>query len=428
MLVGRGLGDDGATLAGDLALMIENDPSISEAWLGFVAYRNICRAMGMGDVAHIHGIPLQSKSGLADMLTLVLSVASPEQTMNMIAGEQSPLFGLQFPTLDIGIGSSWKRRSFPPQRETFCTIFSADADHVTFGLIGANTEYLNYYALRAHEAGPPMTLSVPAFLLYWTPNVLLTERPREWTIWQHVETREIVQVTPGTRTQSSNNQVSYFTPDGRREATPIVTFYRLYRELPTPPERHIWHQHGQLFTVERTEKSLTLHPYAAHEGSSRAGVRETTSADFYELYEALVFEDQLVTFHADKVVLRKNARWHLKSDPDHSVTIVDIGRVGSADYVRFTDTDLRVEELTHFLAEFVHIGIELPCRVGETWVGLTEPSRQGVILEVDTTFGRATLRLEDGSEVAISRDTLSSQFRKLDIRSYWEILDSDDGT
>jgi hypothetical protein len=78
--VSGGLGDDGASLAEDLTQMIANDCSIFEIEMGFLAYDRLCRALGMGAVAHIQGIPLFMRGTLADALSLVFYDATLART------------------------------------------------------------------------------------------------------------------------------------------------------------------------------------------------------------------------------------------------------------------------------------------------------------------------------------------------------------
>ena len=105
-LVGRGLGDDGTILAGDLTRMIQENPSISEVWLGFVAYRNLCRAVGMGDVAHIRGVPLHSMPSLADALAVVFFTAVSRPEPNPTSSDQGPPPCRLIP-MPCAVGETW---------------------------------------------------------------------------------------------------------------------------------------------------------------------------------------------------------------------------------------------------------------------------------------------------------------------------------
>lgn len=433
-LVGRGLGDDGTILAGDLGRIIEEDSSVSEVWLGFIAYRNLCRAVGMGDVAHIHGVSTQEKPGLADVLTYVFftsseaAAAAVPPTRPIISADQRlPSFGLQFPARDIPIGSVWKRRSLAKDRDVLCRVISDNNNHhVTFRV---NTQ-------RIEDARPAATLSVADFCLYWTPNTPLTGPPRAWTIWQHLETEQLVQVTSGTPTQTANNQASYVTPDGKRETTPIVTFYRLYRELPTPPEGHVWHRQGELFTAQVTGDLVAVHPYAVHE--EPLVPHTVTPVVFYGLYKPLVFEDELCVqpdFEDElcvqppvPTVLQRDARWTLKADPNYAAFIVDIGRVSDGtDYVRYNNSDgLHTKELQAFLTLFELPPRFIPCEVGETWVDLETSKREALIDRIDPARGKVLLRWESGALTTLSLEQLTAGYRKLDVRSYWEMLESAD--
>jgi len=419
-LVGRGLGDDGTVLAGDLTRLIQEDPSASEVWLGFVAYRNLCRAICMGDVAHIHGVTLHSKPALADALTVVFFGTDTELVRATTTSERPPAFGAQFPSDgEIPIGSLWKRRRSDWGRELTCRVVSDDnRHHVT----------LRVLARRAEDMQPVVTLPVETFHLYWTPNVPLTECPRPWTVWQHIETGQVVQVTPGTPTQAANHQVSYFTADGLRETTPVVTFYRLHHELPAPPQGHIWCRDGSLFVAQLTDGGVTVHPYAVHEPSSHISPRAVTFAEFYSQYVPLVFEDELIVYDQE-VFVQRDTRWTLKANPDVAAFIVDVGRARHAsDYVRFNnDAGLHVQELLSFLSEYELPPRAIPCQVGETWVGLEDPKREVTIARVDPAFGKVVIRWESDVSTTLNVEELVTQFRKLDVRSYWEILDSDEG-
>jgi hypothetical protein len=397
--------------------MIREDPSVSEVWLGYVAYRNLCRAIGMGDVSHMQGVPLRCRSSMADALTVVFYEQSAAPGRSAVASDGPPPFGVQFPSREIAIGSLWKRRSREWGRDQVCRVLSsANEHHVTFRVV-----------TPPDETRPALTASLENFHVYWTPDVQLRDCPRAWTIWQHLETDQVVQVMPGTPTQIANNQVAYFTPDGRRETTPVVTFHRLYRELPAPPTGHIWCRDDCLFTVELHDGEATAHPYTVHEESRQAISSALGCAAFYATYKPLTFEDELVVLYPEALVQR-DARWGSKADPNYSAFIIDIGRVSDgADYVRFNnDAGLHVMELRKFLSEFELPPQPIPCEVGETWVDLVDPKRQGVIAKVDPARGQVVMHWDARAETTYSVEALLHQFRKLDVRSYWEILDSED--
>src|SRR5690606_10336631 len=108
---------------------------------------------------------------------------------------------------------------------------------------------------------------------------------------------------------------------------------------------------------------------------------------------------------------------------------VDVGRARHAsDYVRFNnDAGLHVQELLSFLSEYELPPRAIPCQVGETWVGLEDPKREVTIARVDPAFGKVVIRWESDVSTTLNVEELVTQFRKLDVRSYWEILDSDEG-
>lgn len=413
-LIARGLGDDGTVLMGDLHQMIEGDSSISEIWVGFVAYRNLCRAIGMGDLGHVHGVPIRSHSTLADALTLVFS--NPRGNLEdteALAGVSVPRFGVRFPEFDVHPGSVWKRRAICAKREIFCSVRSVEGCQVTFEITGSQIE---------------MTLDADGFLLYWAPHIRQTQCPANWTIWRHLETRQLVQVTTGTSTQILNGQVSYFTSDGRREATPIATFHRLYQELPAPPEGHIWCKGDELFEVDRVDDEVSVCPYGLHE-EPLAQPRLVKIRTFYAEYDPLLLVDELedegLGFESS---LRTGARWRNREDLSTTI-VLDKGRVGAKSYVRFlVGAMLHIMEQASFLSGFEHFPVPLPYCIGETWVSLQDPSRSGVIVDTRVApSGYLFIRwVDDDSVTLLSLQALTSQYRRLDVRSYWEILDEDE--
>lgn len=420
-LVSRGLADDGAFLAEDLARVISDTPSISEIWLGFVAHRNLCRAMGVGNVDHFQGVPLEMNASFPDTLAVVFfttgQAPSPEAT-------QAPLFGSQFPSRAVPFNSVWRRRSLTSASSSLCRVVSpVNEHHVTFRFMSCE---------EISNPSPAKTLPVSTFHLYWKQNVLQTDAPSTWTVWRHRDTGQLVQVTPNSATHNANGQVSYVTPEMLTETTPITTFHRLYRELPTPPDDHVWFRDGELYTAATRGDQIVVTPYVVHEALDSSPSAEHSSlfspAAFYARHRPVIFEDELFVNRPSTAILRRDAHWQRVADTAVSAFIVDIGQVeGGIGYVRFNNRDgSHIMEQRRFLEEFQTAPRPIPCAVGETWVGIQPQTPEVLVEEVDSLRGNIVLRLESGIQTTLSVEQFAQQYRKLDIRSYWEILDSQD--
>lgn len=411
-LVGQGLADDGSVLAADIAQTMRAVLPVTEVWLGFVAYRTLCRAMGMGDVGHMQGVPLLCKASLQATLTVVFYKASTAAREEEV---RSPPFGHDFPSRTVEIGSLWRRRTTGWHGELCRVVAPHNARNVTCRLLTPDD-----------DPRPAITLPLATFHLYWTPHVALTECPRPWTIWRHIESDQLVQVIPGTATHSANSQVTYVTRHGNHETTPVVTFHRLHRELPAPPDGHIWHRSGYLYLAETRDGYATALPHQLHEASRAVPAQSFDIAEFFDSHEPLVFEDEIVSYDPEAVIQR-DARWERKGDPFDAAFIVDIGRAGDTnDFVRFNnDAGHHVMELQQFLTKFELPPCSVPCEPEETWLNLENPKQEIIIDRVDAPRRKVFIRSES-RVTSVSFAELMAQYRKLDVRSYWEILDSED--
>lgn len=413
-LISRGLGDDGAILAADLHQMIETDAAISEIWIGFVAHRNLCRALSMGNVPHVHGVPIHMRVDLGDLLTLVFSkTESPSDDVGdallyAVQAVRPGRFAFGFQPIDIRVSSRWMRRSNSSGRGVFCIVLAVEGDTVRFGVPGRIGDCFE---------------SRKDFLTHWTPNARqATDRPRETSIWKHQETDHLVQVIEATTTQMANSQIPYVLFGGQRETTPLATFYRLYREIPTPPEDHIWCRERQLFEVERKDRLSLVRPCPSWEAATITEPQEIESATLYSLYEPLVFIDGVAC-------LRGGTWWSSPASPEN-VLIVDLGTLwgDSMTFVRFSRAGVvHIREASSFRAEYTYCPPKSACEVGETWISREHPDRQGLILKnIEPDCEWVTLRWNDGVEDTLSHDDLVASYRRLDVRTYWEMLDIGD--
>lgn len=243
----------------------------------------------------------------------------------------------------------------------------------------------------------------------------------------HRETTHFVQVLEGTAIHAAHQQVHYLNYKGQRETTALRTFRRLYRELPTPPEDHLWYSNGVLYEVDRIGSTCHLRPVRPGDATPPTGMNAQT---LYSTCRPLVFSEQ-VTLNPT-LAIRSGSTWLNKSSPSgETVTVKDVGIVESSGpkYVRFTQQngDASMLEVGIFCDHYEYLPPPPPCQVGETWVSLTDPTRQCVIRKDDNPpLSQATVQWRDGELEVLSHEKLTSEYEKLDIRSYWELLDSDD--
>lgn len=388
-LVSRGLGDDGMTLASDLHDLFGSD-SATEVRIGFTAYRALCRALGMGDVPHIHGVRVTQQPTLADLLTLVFFTTRPAAAETP-AEAAPPWPGFSFVATEILPFSYWQRR-FEDQVDASCRLLSIEPrGRVVVQMDGAASQ----------------TTLLQEFLLNWMPA--REERTPSGTVWRHVETGRLVQIVESTQTQRANHQVAYVTFTGQHETTPQVTFLRLYQEMPTPPENYLWSFEGEVFRIEREDRKVRAYPLDAE---SQIPPRELGVMDLYAHYE------WFVDHHGTDDSLRASARWASLRDPSDVVTVLGVGS-----HVRFVRGDeMLLSTVDSFRTAYVHVPEAPPCAAGETWVHCGRPNVRATIVE--NTLGHALVRwLHTGEEQRLSHAELVKHYQKLDIRSYWEILD-----
>jgi hypothetical protein len=403
-LISFGMSDDGATLAADLHRLLESDSSIVEIRVGFTTYRNLCRSLNMGNVSHLRGVPVRSDSELGDLLTYVFSrhggleasIDSLEQAVD--AQRPTVQFCDSFKPLDVIPGSVWRRN----QGLLTCSVLRELAGEVVYQISGSNRV---------------ATQSLTEFRRYWMPGE--ASFPRETSVWIHRETEQCIQVLVATPTQAANQQVHYVTLSGQHETTPLRTFQRLYRELPSPPEDHIWFWEGGLFQAERRGDSVHLQPLSP---STPPAVLRT--ATLYSVCQPLAFTES--TFN-----VRSGTRWINKQESETSVIVLDIGVVYATPsyYVRFTQADgrLAIEALDAFCRTYEYPQPPAPCRKGETWVSLDDSTRQCIILKEDEAhLSQATVEWRDGRVEVLPHERLIAEYSRLDVRSYWQMLDNDD--
>lgn len=407
-LISMGMSDDGARLAADLHRLIESGPSVVEIRIGFTTYRNLCRSLNMGDVAQLMGVPVVRDSTLGDLLTNVFSKrggleASVDNLVQALEAQRPPQFCDSFKPLEVTPGSIWRRRTDDGQGSLPCSVISAVVGEVVYQIANINRV---------------VTQNLREFLRYWTPGDH-EAHPRETSIWVHRLSMQCIQVLVATTTQAANQQVRYVTSSGQHETTPLRTFQRLYRELPSPPEDHVWHREGNLFEVERRGDSVHLQPLSA---LGAANVVKTSS---------LYLDCQPLVFTESVAHIRCGTRWVNKSGPPTSVLVLDIGVVCQTPlvYVRFRRTDGThgIDDVNVFCGAYEYHPPPAPCRKGETWFSLKDSTRQCMILEADEGhLSQATVEWRGGEVEVMPHERLITEHRKLDVRSYWQMLDNED--
>lgn len=406
-LISAGMSDDGATLAADLRQLIEGDPSLVEVRVGFTTYRNLCRTLNMGNVTHLMGVPVSEDSTLGDLLSFAFSrrgsLEASFDSLIQIVEAQRPLaqFCTAFRPVEVVAGSVWHRLTTHGIGTLTCHVISEVAGEVTYELT---------------DSGRGSTQNLRDFRTCWAPGDAQSQ-PRETSVWTHRETGLVIQVLVATPTQAANQQVHYVTSAGRHETTPLRTFQRLYRELPSPPEDHIWSWQEGLFEVERRGDSAHLQPLSA---SGAPAVLKT--ATLYSTCRPLVFT-QFITN------VRRGMRWIHKCNPAASVIVVDIGAVQATlqQYVLFRGADATrgIEGLEAFCDAYEYQPPPPPCRAGETWVSLKDSTRQLTICHEDAPSDQALVEWRDGTTDVLPYERLVAEYRKLDIRSYWQMLDDE---
>lgn len=411
-LLSLGLSDDGVRLAEDLHEVMEHQ-SLVQIKIGFTAYRNLCRTLNMGDVGHLRGVPVQMDPTLGDLLTLVLSNDKTERPLPPAPATASlqTVLCLPFRVLEILPASEWRRRTPDGRTALTCTVTSA-AEEVLYSVSGQTRRQTRL-----------------EFLRYWLPGGPM-DRPTEASIWMRRETGHVIQVLEATAIQAAHQQVHYVSPDGQRETTPLRTFQRLYRELPSPPEDQLWHSQGTLYGVERVGNLCCLRPFWP------IASPPTTVMDAETLYstcQPLLFSDNVnVTVDHRLTILSSGSEWLNKSSPNEAVTVQDVAVVegSGSKYVRFLAPGreaLSILEARVFCERYDYRTPMPPCRVGETWVSLGDPSRRCLIRKEDEPpFCVATVEWQDGELETLSHERLTSEFERLDIQSYWERLNADD--
>ena len=247
-------------------------------------------------------------------------------------------------------------------------------------------------------------------------------RPRTSSVWVHRTTDQLVQVLEATNTQAANDQVHYVTKAGQRETTPLRTFERLYRELPTPPEDHVWSLEGEAFKLDRDEQGLHVRPLWPRNRPLPERL------DVVSLFE----QCHPVESYEELGALRVGTQWINKSTPSVKVSVQDICAFGWSrapfNYV-VLQTDLGgtdLQRVDDFLRDYDYQPSLPPCQVGETWESLTAAGRSCIIRKVSVLREEATVEREDGSLDDVPHHLLVRHYRKRDSRSRWQILEADD--
>lgn len=116
-LISRGLGDDGTILAQAVqSLRTLEGLSVIELRMGYRSYRDLCRALGVGNTQHIDGLPIVQDARLEDQLTLAIEQRPADNDLVdafMYALEASKKASLGHPALTeapYAVGETWFHR------------------------------------------------------------------------------------------------------------------------------------------------------------------------------------------------------------------------------------------------------------------------------------------------------------------------------
>jgi len=223
-------------------------------------------------------------------------------------------------------------------------------------------------------------------------------------------------------THIANEQVSYRTLQGVSETTSVVTFRRLYLELPLPPEHHIWALDDKAFRVRRGSNTIrAIGPDSP--------AREYALNEFLETHDPLTFHPAYTDFDGEDdpaLALMSGATWQ---GADGSVVITDVGLTHKrARFVRYQDRSGEcIQADRDFRERFHYVTPAMPCISGDTWIHRSNDALQITITKANALSGKVTFE-ERGSPhlvQTINYSDLVRYYRKLYIRTYWEILDDD---
>lgn len=430
-LVSRGLGDDGTILAQDLHGLRTLTPlEFVEVRMGYRSYRDLCRALGVGRAQHIDGLPIIQDHRLEDQLALAIEHVS--EGRDTFESPPDPVTAPSRLTIDIvdpaiAPESMWRRRN--PKWQAIVEV--SGVEETQDGVV------VNYTYRSGSSFFPDDPTRQPRadFLRYWAPllNPFVLEEvdsviPEVSTYWCHRETRQVVQVKLPTLTHVSNAQVSYMTLSGIVEATPIKTFRRLYAEIPTPPEHHYWARGREVFRVTRDGDTIGVHTV---EGAAPC-LKSLPSVEFFETFDALYFVTRYdyrnvrIGDSDPKGALISGREW--KGDGGGSLVVLDVGLTCSgSEFVRYRQLGAeRLVPLDEFVASFRY-EVTVPCAVGETWAHQQNDDITVKIVDVHPFRGMVSIEEQQSThrcEVRI--DELVHCYRRLDIRSYWELLEAED--
>jgi len=360
--------------------------------MGYSSYRSLCRALNMGNVAHIHGVPLCMDPQVGELLTFAFyRVGRSEQHSG------APLhFCEDFAPASVLPGSHWRRWEGLPT----CTVTSV-GDH---GVVYDSAE------------NRPRSMELPAFLRNWAPHEAV---PRETSVWLHRETRQVVQVLEATLVHAHHGQVHYVTSENRRETTPAQTFQRVYRQLPSPPEDHLWQLGDTLFQASRAGDRVQLQPIWPADATPLT----LRSADLYLRAEAVTFGD--IAFP-----VRRGSEW-INKQTNATCRVLDIGSLRAEGATRYVRVDRggceHLEALDYFLGRHSLAPSPPPCKTGETWVHVSDTTRRCVIRkEGAPPLSQAVVVWTDGTVGYLPHESFSTEYTKLDTLSYWQLLDAED--
>lgn len=431
-LVSRGLGDDGTLLAQDIhGLRTLTTLPFIEVRMGYRSYRDLCRALGVGNTQHVDGLPIIQDHRLEDQLTLAIQHRAERQ--DSAPPPQRPPAATHFearsPSLDPE--STWRRRR--PGSQVVVKIASveetAEGPRVHYTYL-AGGDICNTYE------EDPLVQTRADFLRYWAP---LDEyiagdtslHPHPGTIWCHIKSRQIVEIKLPTTTQVANGQVSYVTVNGSSEATSLKTFRSWYCEVPMPPEDHYWVRPSspEVFEVTRRGDVIYLHDPRG----LAVDLPRLSLPAFLQLYDALYFfsryDDRNVHLAADdpKGALVAGHEWQ---DSQGTVVVLDVGLTCSgSEFVRYKRLDVEsLMPVNEFIASFRYEEPPAPCAEGETWVHRDNDEITVIIVEVRSLRGVVNIEEQQSThryEIRVSE--LLRYYRRLNIRSYWDLLEAEDG-
>jgi hypothetical protein len=234
----------------------------------------------------------------------------------------------------------------------------------------------------------------------------------------------------------ANGGIVAFNKEGEAvQSEKVLTFSRLYRELPYPPGDTVWVQDNLVVWVSNWEDSEEGIVLEGH--TSKGDTFRKKLLDFYTEYNPMTFTTTSV--HTTKgFPLASGEVW---KGGDRVVTIFDIGLFRDHEFIRIQGDieglptyehpagTMAVVPFVEFMESFDPDLPPCPCSVGDRWedprlnkdftVQSIDEKNRGVLL---APFG-----LEDWEDQAfeVTYDDISEGYRKVEVKTAWEFLQED---